>query len=61
MHEKGWLLKIIVVKECQVGIPMLEQDIIEVDEEEGHVFQLDLVEECEEVLKLNLEDGREKN
>lgn len=48
MHEKGWLFEIIAVEECQVGIPMLEQDIIKVDEDEGHVLQLDLVEECEE-------------
>ncbi len=61
MHEKGWLFKIIAIEECQVGIPMLEQDIIEVDEDEGHVLQLDLMEECEEVFKLNLVDNHEKN
>jgi hypothetical protein len=54
-------IKIIVVEQYQIGIPMLEQEIIEVDEEEGHVFQLDLVEECEEVFKLNLVDSREKS
>jgi len=46
---------------CQVGIPMPKQDIIEVDEDEGHVLQLDLAEECEEVFKLNLVDGHKKN
>lgn len=58
---KGLAIKIIVVEQYQIGIPMLEQEIIEVDEEEGHVFQLDLVEECEEVFKLNLVDSREKS
>ncbi len=46
---------------CQVGIPMPKQDIIEVAEDEGHVLQLDLVEECEEMFKLNLVDGHKKN
>jgi hypothetical protein len=40
---------------------MPKQDIVEVDEDEGHVLQLDLVEECEEVPKLNQVDGHEKN
>jgi hypothetical protein len=39
---------------------MLKQDIIEMDEDEGHVFQLDLMKECEEVFKLNLIDDSEK-
>ncbi len=61
MHEKNWLFEIIAIEECQVGIPMPKQDIIEVDEDEGHVLQLDLAQECEKVFKLNLVNGHKKN
>ncbi len=61
VHEKNWLFEIIAIEECQVGIPMPKQDIIEVDEDEGHVLQLDLAQECEKVFKLNLVNGHKKN
>jgi hypothetical protein len=53
MHEKDLVFKIVVTKKCEVEIMMPKQDAIEKDEdEEGLVFQLDLVAECVKLSKI---------